>query len=310
MHKDETKAPFKITALLYLVVLLLGTSFYYINNAFVTIEKNTKGLYSLGKTEGLSLSLSQQYNDETLAELKYTFNILLPWLTQQKNPYIVHNLRTVESCIAQYRTNNSQKQEQCLRQVRLFTQKTSFAVEQSNLHLSNKIYLLLIATLLGILYLIYFIRMFIDYQLTKHSVYDKDTNLYNYNYFKENLNSMCARAQRYKYPLSVLSVDLLNLESASYSAKEKKYIYSAMGDMLLMLARTSDIPCRIDDNHIAIILPFTEEKNANILLQRIKETFEQYNFNVSNKPVFRYTITEYQPPELSKAYLERIKNKG
>jgi PleD family two-component response regulator len=78
-----------------------------------------------------------------------------------------------------------------------------------------------------------------------------------------------------------------------------------IGDMLLSLTRTSDVACRYNKNHIAIILPFTEKENAQILMSRIQETFEKQDFGISQDTNFVFSILQYTPSDTSKEYIRK-----
>jgi len=109
---------------------------------------------------------------------------------------------------------------------------------------------------------------------------DELTDLYQPKYFELRLREEIEKAKRYRHCLSLMMVEVDNLEEFRKShgqEKEDKLLKSIAGIIRENL-RMGDIACRCSENEFGIILPeITEEAGVNIrerLKRQIKETVE------------------------------------
>ena len=316
---------FKSTILLYVVVLILPFGFIYLNTTFETIKEDTEAISTLTQiSTGINrIAMKKTPNTDIEQSIRFIdekFNTLTYWVAKNnESPYYV-GARTLKEdfdsiygdwikCKSFYTKHNETSLRPFL--IKTNNELESFAVVMDKLvrfkqdKAVNTLYGALLIIILTMLLAIYSVRVYIEYQIRQNAIYDYESQLYNKNYFLEHLKTTCARATRYKYPLSVLSISVKNLDEIPEDKELRKKLFESIGGMLLSLTRTSDVACRYDKNHISIILPFTEAKNAEILRQRIEDTFIQHDFGDTLKPVFKFSITEYQPKETPQEFTKR-----
>ena len=99
--------------------------------------------------------------------------------------------------------------------------------------------------------------------------------------------------------------DQVDLSSPSFSSREKRNTFKIFGILVNSLVRDGDIPCRYEDNHFLILLPFTEEHNAAILKERIKEALQKDKWMRSKQISFDFNITEFDKSESERAFIVR-----
>ncbi|MGM0641970.1 MAG: PAS domain S-box protein, partial [Thermotogota bacterium] len=110
------------------------------------------------------------------------------------------------------------------------------------------------------------------------SFHDEMTGLYNRRYFENELKRL--EFSR-KYPITIVIGDLDRLKTVNDNYGHKKgdeYIINA-ADILKSTARTEDIVSRIGGDEFAVVLPTTNQKEAEIFCQRIQKNIEEFNKN-------------------------------
>ena len=315
---------FKSTIFLYIVVLILPFGFYFVYDSFHTIQKDTKSISQIARVStsinNIALDIDNRTNPSTIKYIDNNLHDIAVWVEKNNKIgfYIGANslkkdfekiLYSWDVCKQKYLAhdeiglkNNVFKTNGILNNFSIIVEKMVYLKQDK---IINVFYISLMIVMILMLLSIYLVRAYIEYQISKHSIYDKETNLYNHNYLMEHLKTTCARATRYKYPLSMLSISMKNIDKKTLPEAEYKKLMEMVGDMLLSLTRTSDVACRYNENHIAIILPFTEHENAEILKGRIEETFQKQDFGISTHPEFKLSIVQYEPKEVPKDYISR-----
>jgi len=310
---------FKSTIILYLVVLIIPFGFYFVYESFNTIQQDTKTVSKIGY---INTNIQKLYTNipVNIKKIDQDMNHIAKWVhdTNNQKYYIgakslVEDFRNIQSCWESCKQAYSLKEQTKLKH--LISQNSAlldnFAIIVEKMvylkqdAIINIFYISLMIIIILMLLGIYLVRLYIEYQINKHAIYDKETNLYNHDYLMEHLKTTCARATRYKYPLSMLSISISGIDKKTLPENEYRQFMEMVGDMMISLTRTSDVACRYDTRHIAVILPFTELNNAQILKSRIEETFEKQNFSISQKPSFRFSIIEYKPKESPRDYIMR-----
>jgi len=110
---------------------------------------------------------------------------------------------------------------------------------------------------------------------------DSLTKLYNHRAFYETLTKEISKASRFKYPLSVLMIDI------DYFKKFNDKYGHLVGDKVLYVIseiirdtiRAYDIPFRYGGEEIAIICPYTNRHQALCAAERIRKGVEDYVFD-------------------------------
>jgi diguanylate cyclase (GGDEF)-like protein len=121
---------------------------------------------------------------------------------------------------------------------------------------------------------------------------DELTGLNNSRYFKHTLPSELYRAERYKYPLSLMVIDIYNFKSVNdiHGHLTGDKLIKKLGNILSKNIRQSDTLCRYGGDEFVIIFPMVNKDTANI----IKKQLSQY---VSDQISIRIDIGVSSYPE-------------
>lgn len=320
---------FRITLLLYSIVLILPFSFYFVYSSFKTMQNDTKTGYLInwagGAIEHLAIVPSGQNTRQMVVRIDDTLQKISGWVIQNEDSdlYIgaatlATDFSTVQSCWNDYKQKLSQHNEETIREHALhcysLVADLAIIIEKMVYLKQNKMinifyFSLAVAMLLALL-MIYLVRVYIHIQMKKHAIYDHETRLFNRKYLLSELKTTCSRSIRYKYPLSLLSITIADLAETdhTYDKKTKKHILKIFGALMISLTRASDVACRYDKNSFFIILPFTEEKDALILEERIRKALEKHDFFTTPKPKFKFATDHLNYEETAEGFVTRIEN--
>jgi diguanylate cyclase (GGDEF)-like protein len=288
---------YRITALLYIGILILPLSFYFTFDALKGVESSGETIRLLGRSGGEMLTLPMKENpserERTVRHIDAMMQKLSLWFDQNDDTtfYVGEqtpkkDFESLKKCWEDLRAHIDRNRSMiCWQKAR----GLSLAVERmSSLRMDrvrNILYLTLAFAVLLLLFLIFFVRTYIRQQLIKQALRDPETGLLNQNYCETSLQKHCARAKRYKHPLSTLLIKLPSLEKMERQSREK--LLADTGSYLQKVVRTSDIACRYDMRVLVLILPDTPEEGAHVLANRIeKELTEKIR---KNDPHFSFT---------------------
>lgn len=129
----------------------------------------------------------------------------------------------------------------------------------------------------------------LEKDLTYLSFHDQMTGLYNYRYFKNELERFNMSR---KLPISILIIDIDRLKSINDSKghiKGNEIIKNTAG-LLQSALREEDILARVGGDEFGIILPNTKEKTAEKISKRIYNEIDNYNKNETNNTVISISI--------------------
>jgi len=304
---------FRITVILYIMVALLPFSFYFVYRAFHDIKADTavvrSSSWNAGAVLHMTLTSSVPERQHVSDEIDMRIHEIALWVEENRNStYYVgatslsDDFQKTEAVWKEYKEKISAAKTERLHTEGLYTynifENLALVIEKmvyfKQNHLINMFYLSLTAAMILLLLVIYFIREYIRQQIKKNAIYDTETKLYNKNYMLAELKSTCARAKRYNYPLSLLSIAINGCDGSKYDEKTRAHIFEMIGGVLISMTRTSDVACRYNENHLAVILPFTEKENAEILKKRIQKRLEETDFFMAEtQPEFILTVIEY-----------------
>lgn len=139
--------------------------------------------------------------------------------------------------------------------------------------------------------------------LNEQSIIDHITNLYNIRYFYKVIEEEAERANRYKYTISLIFMDLDHFKNVNdiYGHDCGNLVLHEIGRMLTSpsdnILRRSDISFRYGGEEFIIICPNTNKQEALIVGERIRKTIENKVFNYESQDIkitISIGISEYR----------------
>ena len=324
-HKEWSS--FRITLLLYAIVLIIPLTFYFMYTSFNVMDRDTKIVRQIGWLDGsinsFAINAPDHNNRQMVKDIDETLKNISAWVVQNNGSEfylgaqtLSQDLLEVTTCWDSYKeklpsqhtdTTIKQPHFNCMDSVKNLTLLIENMVYLKQDHFINMFYWNLAVLMVITLLIIYFVRAYIHQQMKKHAIHDYETKLFNKKYFCAELKTSCARAARNNTPLSLLSISINDLgeESKQYSEKMQAYILKTFGGLITSLTRESDVACRYDENHFSILLPDTSEENALVLEKRVREALEKHDFGVVPELNFKFATAHLNFKESSEAFLSR-----
>ncbi len=308
---------FRITAVLYVIVLLMPIGFYFVYNSFQTMKEDTKIIRQSSQLAGNieHCSLNGVSPQRPSGQIDAAIADLSAWVKQNSHSeyYIggatlLEDFQSVAQCWGNSKKsistneNNAAKCYETADSLALTMEKMVYLKQNK---IINIFYGSLFLTMALLLLAIYLMRGYIEQQLRKNSIYDLPTKLFNKNFFQAELKKSCSNAQRHDAPLSLLCVEATNFDDKGHDKKSKEDILKKIGGLLITLTRSSDIACHYDENHFVIILPGTALEGTAILEQRVKQALEDHNFGVYPALLFKTTSVQFDGTETPEALTKR-----
>jgi diguanylate cyclase (GGDEF)-like protein len=114
-------------------------------------------------------------------------------------------------------------------------------------------------------------------QLKRQSFMDTLTELYSRSFFEESLRRELLRAERHSTPLSLILLDIDRLKhwNDAHGRDAGDRVLHAVGVVLKRLFRGSDVACRYDGGHIAVLLPEAGAEATMACAERLRETIHR-----------------------------------
>ena len=320
---------YRITAILYAIVLLMPVGFYFVHQAFQALQQDTK---VIRQSSWLAGGIGHHYLDPTTRQI-----------SEKKIESALHDLslwvKLNNSCEYYIGETTLQKDfqrvEQCWHDYRLSAAKEGDGLPDQNLQcydsaetlalvIEKMVYLKqhkavnifygsLFLTMLLLISTIYFVRVYIHLQMKKHTIHDGETALFNKKYFLSVLQNACAESKRYHTPLSALWISV-TFESTADN-KAKKQFYREFGTIVLEAIRSSDVAARYSDPTSAaektlfcILLPMTSEAHGEVLADRLQEALGTKLSAYASSAGLAFSIGAYDQDESWERFIERGKS--
>ena len=123
--------------------------------------------------------------------------------------------------------------------------------------------------------------------LEKESINDPLMNIYNRRFFDRSLNDEIEKSLRYKFPLSLLLLDVDHFKSVNdtYGHIEGDLALIKLAEILVKSTRNADIVARYGGEEVVIILPNTGAQGASVIAERCRENiFKELTAQDKQKP--------------------------
>ncbi|MEQ8350878.1 MAG: diguanylate cyclase [Leptospiraceae bacterium] len=117
-------------------------------------------------------------------------------------------------------------------------------------------------------------------EMMKNSMTDELTMLYNRRYFDRCLRREMKRAERHQVPVSLLVLDLDDFKQINdnYGHSAGDMVMRKVGQVLKLMLRQEDYPCRFGGEEFAVVLPHTGPEQALHVAERFREAIEREDF--------------------------------
>lgn len=120
----------------------------------------------------------------------------------------------------------------------------------------------------------------LEEELTRLSVTDELTGLYNQRFFYATLKREVETSLRYDQPLSLLIMDLDHFKNYNdtYGHLEGDRVLSACAKLVMNSVRGTDLACRYGGEEFVVLLPHTPRHRAKVVAERIRAGIESLEF--------------------------------
>jgi len=320
---QKTLSQYRITLLLYVAVLLLPFAFYYSYHFLQSITTDTAVISKFNRINTNILSYpyldNKKQKQKRMHDIDTHITAITPWFISQERKQFYVGGKTLQKDFEYF---SHQWEEIKHAASPSIEQLLTYAYSAKSLNfilgkmlllkqqkMQNLFFINIMFSSIFLLLLIYFTRTYINCQLKKQSIYDKETKLFNQNYFKSQLSISCAQSKRTKQPLSLISIKM-DLEHEAYkqlAKKRKAEVLNTFGNLILSLTRVSDMACRCDKDNVTIFTPSTKKENALLLQKRIIQRLSQETILIETQMQLKFTTVEYDCNESIDALLKRMK---
>ncbi|MDX1295730.1 MAG: GGDEF domain-containing protein [Sulfurimonadaceae bacterium] len=178
------------------------------------------------------------------------------------------------------------------------------AVTEKHKRQLDALFLLLLASMIITVAVIYIIRNQMKLQMDRYSMYDPATGMYNRNYFQSQARKVISLSNRHGHSVSLLYISLEHYDEISKGQVSDRLsnVLHTFGKLVMGLIRESDIACRYDDNVFLIITPQTNTTQVAVLAERLfskTEIIENHSVKIG--------AAQYEDGEDIEKFIERAK---
>ncbi|WP_252733791.1 diguanylate cyclase [Pseudoalteromonas sp. C2R02] len=130
-------------------------------------------------------------------------------------------------------------------------------------------------------------------KLREQAISDPLTGLYNRRYYEEIINQEIMRAHRHKQEMSILMLDLDHFKrfKDNYGHDAGDYVLKTIGSLLLNTMRGEDTICRLGGEELAIILPNTGVKGAQIAANNICDAVRELHLAMKDLSLGKLSVS-------------------
>jgi diguanylate cyclase (GGDEF)-like protein len=111
----------------------------------------------------------------------------------------------------------------------------------------------------------------LDRNAQRDAVIDPATGLVNRAFFENHCPIMVATAHRYKFPLSVIILNIAWADERILGAEEERAVLTTISREVLRLCRSCDTVAQFGDQTVILLLPHTSREGCGTLAGRIRE---------------------------------------
>ena len=303
---------FRITILLYAIVVLLPFNYYFANHSFESMQNDGVTMNRLVYINGTiqrvigmeDASQRQRLIDEVESSFK---SIDHDFLQAASNTEFVALFRAnegyermIETWI-DLKTALDEKDladalgDKCWREVNSFAKTAEEMLAYKSEVMLDKLYLSLVFTMLTVIALVFLIRLYIRIQIQKHAIHDHVTGLYTKKYYNEALQNAKLLASRPKSPLSLLTLSFDNYDEIKNTLDQKKFeaFLLDFSKQFRELFRQSDTVCRIEANRFVAIAPDASLENVQKLANRLEKKLSIHQFDLQNAVDLHMGVASY-----------------
>lgn len=303
---------FRITILLYAIVVLLPLNYYFANRSFESMQNDGVTMNRLVYINGTiqrvvgidDTAERQKLIDEIEVSLKAIDH---DFLQASSNIEYVALFRanegynaTIEAWIELKMALEQQQPigvygDKCWREVNSFSNMAEEMLSYKSETMLDRLYLSLIFTMLSVIVLVFFIRLYIRIQIQKHAIHDHVTGLYNKKYYNEALQKAKLLATRQEHSLSLLVLSFDNYEEMHKDIDKKQFelFLQEFSKQFREFFRQSDTICRIEANSFVAISPDASLENAQKLALRLEKRLTLHKFELKSSVDLRIGVANY-----------------
>jgi len=303
---------FRITILLYAIVILLPLNYYFANKSFESMQGDSVTMNRLVYINGTIQRVigidDISERERLINEVELSFKVIdHDFLQASSNAEFVALFRANESYDAMISAWIDLKTafeehdlahalgDKCWREVNSFSNMAEEMLTYKSETMLDKLYLSLIFTMLSVIALVFLIRLYIRIQIQKQAIHDHATGLYNKKYYHEALQKAKLLATRQEHPLSllVLSFDKYDELSKSIDKKQFEAFLREFGNEFREFFRQSDTICRIEPNCFVAITPDASIENEQKLALRLENRLNVHQFKLATVVEVRIGVAGY-----------------
>ena len=256
-------AGFRITILLYVIVVMLPINYYFANQASIGMKSDTLITKELIRLNAAVLETADDAKpiDNSVTEIDDLL-VKIRALLQQNGPKYISIFRVEESFNSLYKAWDQLRtaptafeKKHFHEEIQQFSTTVNLMSKYRYETMFDTLYISLAITMLMMIILIFLIRFYIHIQIKKHAIRDDVTGLYNRKYFVEVIDKAKVFSTRHNIPLSVFALSFKDYEELQRTLGKKKFeqFLLEIAKVLEHFFRYSDIIARIEKNKIVVI---------------------------------------------------------